>query len=89
MSPRTTKNENIDDSDDSLRWIVRADSPDSPSANRMTLPSPTARWAVMNSNTSAVVTSVGSFGNRLKNTFRSNPAARTVFGRHLAARNSR
>jgi len=43
----------------------------------------------MNANTSAVVTSVGSTGNNPKNTFRSNPAANTVFGRHLAARNSR
>jgi hypothetical protein len=48
-----------------------------------------ARWAVMNADTSAVVTSVGSTGNKVKKTFRSNPAARTVFGRHLAARNSR
>jgi len=43
----------------------------------------------MNANMSAVVTSVGSTGNKVKKTFRSNPAASTVFGRHRAAKNSR
>ena len=44
----------------------------------------------MNANTSAVVT-LGWLDrkNAVKNTFRSNPAASTVFGRHLAAKNSR
>jgi hypothetical protein len=43
----------------------------------------------MNLNTSPGVTSAGSFGTRLKNTFKSNPAANTVFGLQRAARNSR
>ena len=43
----------------------------------------------MNANTSAVVTWVGTTGTSVKKTFRSNPAASTVFGRHLAAKNSR
>ncbi len=50
------------DSDDKRRWMVRADRPDSPSERRTTVGSPTARCAVMKPNTSAVVTSVGSFG---------------------------
>ncbi len=77
------------DNDDNRRWIVRADNPDSPSDNRTTLRSPTDRCAVMNANTSPVVTSTGSLETMEKNTFRSNPAANTVLGRHLAAKNSR
>ncbi len=89
MSPRTSRNENIDDSDDKRRRIVRDDNPDSPSTSRTTLESPVDRCSVINPNTSAVDTSTGSFETRLKNTFKSNPAANTVFGRHRAARNSR
>jgi hypothetical protein len=88
-SPRATRNENMPDSDDKRRWIVRDDRPDSPSDRRTTVGSPVARCAVMNPNTSAVVTSTGSFATVVKNTFKSNPAANTVFGRHRAARNSR
>ena len=88
-SPLATRNENMLDNDDNRRWIVRADNPDSPSERRTTVGSPVARCAVMNPNTSPVVTSVGSFGTVAKNTFKSNPAANTVFGRHRAAKNSR
>jgi hypothetical protein len=78
-----------DDNDDKRRRIVRDDNPDSPSTSRTTLESPVDICLVINPNTSAVVTSTGSFGIRVKNTFRSNPAASTVFGRHRAVRNSR
>ena len=44
---------------------MRADNPDSPSTSRTTVSSPVARWAVMNANTSAVVTADGSTGNNL------------------------
>ena len=79
----------MDDNDDKRRLIVRADNPDSPSTNRITFGSPADRCAVTNANTSAVVTPAGSFPTTVKKTFKSNPAANTVFGRHRAARNSR
>ena len=68
-SPHANKNPNNPEIDDKRRWIVRADSPDSPSANRTTRRSP--RWIVMNSNTSAVVTFSGSLATTEKNTFKS------------------
>jgi hypothetical protein len=43
----------------------------------------------MNSSTSAVLTSTGSFPAKAKNTFKSNPAASTVFGLQRAATNRR
>ena len=89
MSPRTSRYENSDDKDDSRRWIVLEDNPDSPSVSRTTFGSPADRCAVINANTSAVVTSTGSFSIRVKKTLRSKPAANTVFGRHRAATNSR
>jgi len=87
-SPRTSRYENSDESDDRRRWIVLDDSPDSPSESRITFGSPAERCAVMNANTSAVVTSTGSIGISVKKTFKSKPAASTVFGRHRAATNS-
>ncbi len=39
-SPHANKNPNRPEIDDNRRWIVRADNPDSPSANRTTLRSP-------------------------------------------------
>jgi hypothetical protein len=68
-SPHANKKLNRPEIDDSRRWIVRADNPDSPSTNRTTPRSP--RWAVMKSNTSDVVTSIGSFATIEKNTFKS------------------
>jgi len=43
----------------------------------------------MKASTSAVLTSAGSFPAKAKNTFKSNPAASTVFGLHRAATNRR
>src|ERR671918_329943 len=72
------------------RLIVRADSPDSPSARRTTLPSPTGRrCAAMNSSTSLAETPTGGLSITEKNTPRSDRAAATVFGRHRAATKSR
>ena len=88
-SPLATRNAYIDDNDDNRRLIVRADNPDSPSTSRITFGSPADRCAVMNANTSAVVTPTGSFPTTVKKIFKSDPAAITVFGRHRAARNSR
>ncbi len=67
--------------------VSLGDRPDSPSEMRITRRSP--RWRVMNSNTSAVVTPPGSFSIIEKNTFKSYPAASTVFGRPRAATNSK
>jgi hypothetical protein len=89
MSPRTNRYENIDDNDESRRWIVRDDNPDSPSDSRTTFGSPADRCSVINASTSAVDTSTGSLGTSVKNTFKSKPAAKTVFGRQRAAKNSR
>jgi hypothetical protein len=89
-SPRTTKNEYIDDTDDNRRAIVLDDNPDPPSAKRTT--DSVVVWprcARMNANTSAVTTSTGSRSTTVKNVFRSNPAASTVFGRHRPAANSK
>ena len=68
-SPHANKNPNRPEIDDSRRWIVRADNPDSPSVKRTTPRSP--RCSVMKPNTSDVVTSTGSFATLEKKTFRS------------------
>jgi hypothetical protein len=47
------------------------------------------RWAATKSNTSAGDTSTGSFSTTEKNVFRSNAAARTVFGRARPATNAK
>jgi len=43
----------------------------------------------MNAKTSLLVTAAGSLSTTAKNTFKSNATASTVFGRHLAATNSK
>jgi DoxX-like family len=48
-----------------------------------------ARWPARKSNTSAAVTSTGPLPTTVKNDFRSNATARSVFGRHRPATNSR
>jgi hypothetical protein len=74
----------------SRRLIVLAERPAAPSSIRTTrAPRRGARWAVMNSSTSALVTSAGSFSITEKNTFRSNALASTVFGRARAATSAR
>ena len=87
VSPRATRYAYRPDTDDKRRAIVRADSPDSRSASRSTVRSP--RWSARKSNTSAAVTSTGSLPTTVKNDFRSNATARSVFGRHRPATNSR
>jgi hypothetical protein len=64
---------------------VRADNPGLAISQAHHLPV-TAR-AAMNSNTSEAVTSSGSFATTLKNAFRSNAVARTVFDRARPATN--
>src|SRR5579884_1586352 len=66
--------------------MVLAERPCSPSSSRTTLePCRGARWDLMNSNTSAVLTSAGSFATSVKNTLRSYATASRVFGRARAA----
>jgi hypothetical protein len=59
VSPRATRYAYRPDTDDRRRAIVLADNPDSTSASRITVRSP--RWRYRKSNTSAAVTSIGSF----------------------------
>jgi hypothetical protein len=58
--------------------MVRADKPDSRSANRTTVRSP--RSCARNSNTSDDPTSRGSFPTPAENVFKSNAATRSMFG---------
>ena len=81
--------EYIDDNDDSLRWTVLDDKPDSPSVIRTTFAGPAVRCVFMNPRTSAVDTSTGSTSTIEKKIFKSYPAANTVFGRQRAPANSR
>ena len=87
VSPRAIKYAHNPEIDDNRRAIVRADTPDSRSANRTTDRSP--RCSARKSNTSAGLTSTGFFATTVKNVFRSNATARTVFGRARPATNSR
>ena len=87
MTPVALRYPNSPDSVASLLRTVRADKPASPSARRTTLPRRGARWNAMNAITSAVLTSAGSASVNSKNTFKSNPVAKTVFGRARAATN--
>ena len=74
------------DSDDSRRAIVRADSPDSRSASRITVRSPLMGQEIEHVRRGD---STGSFPTTAKNAFRSKAAARSVFGRHRPATKSR
>jgi len=91
MSPRACRNANSPDTVDRRRRTVRADTAPSPSSTTTTgtAVAPPQRWAVMKPSTSAAVTFAGALPTTAKNTFRSNAAASTVFGRHRAATNSR
>src|SRR6476661_7905820 len=89
-TPRTIRYSNSPVTEASRRLIVRADKPASPSWIRTTsAPRLGCRWAAMNDNTSAPVTSSGTLATCVKNTFRSNAVASTVFGRARAATISR
>jgi hypothetical protein len=89
-APTIVNHEKNPDTVATRRLIVRADSPDSPSARRTTLPSPTGRrCAAMNSSTSLAETATGGTSITEKNTPRSDRAAATVFGRHRPATKSR
>jgi hypothetical protein len=85
-TPRMIRYSNRPLTEAKRRLIVRADNPASPSSIRTT-PTPRrgCRWDRMNDTTSASVTSAGSLPTTLKNTFRSNALASTVFGRQRAA----
>ena len=90
MTPRMIRYSNRPVTEASRRLIVRADSPASPSSIRTT-PAPRLgwRWAAMKDSTSAASTSSGHLPTTVKNTFKSNAAASTVFARARAATISR
>jgi hypothetical protein len=89
-SPRNLKYSNNPEIDARRRLIVRADSPASPSSNRTTpRPRRGALCCFKNVSTSRVLTSAGSLGTTVKKTFKSYETANNVFGRVLAATNSR
>ena len=92
-SPRTAKNAYNPLTVDSRRRIVREHTPTgsvgaarTPGSGRHRAP---VRCAVMNPSTSAALTAATGLAATSKNTFRSNLAAITEFGRHRTARKSR
>jgi hypothetical protein len=89
-SPRTIRYSNKPETDVSRRFTVLADSPASPSSKRTTAaPRRGARCAFKNASTSRLDTADGSFRTIVKNTFKSNAVANTVFGRARAPTNRR
>jgi hypothetical protein len=93
-SPRACKNAKNPDTIDKRRRTVAADTPPgslprSTGCSTPCSPSRPVRCAVMNASTSAGRTCSGGLATTVKNTFRSDAAASTVFGRHRPARNSR
>jgi hypothetical protein len=88
-SPRASRYEKNPETVDSRRATVRLDNAVRSSTARMLRPSPPARCELMNASTSLLVTAAGALPTTVKNTFKSNATASTVFGRQRADTNSR